>query len=154
MTFKCIPFDELTLNELYAIMQLRQEVFIVEQNCPFIDADGKDQKAWHCMGFDDENNLVAYTRLFDLSYYYEGFTSIGRVVTSAKVRRGGAGRVLMQQSIDYCNELFGNYPIKIGAQKYLEKFYESFGFKSTGEDYIEDGIPHTIMIRNSNSNVD
>ncbi len=147
MTFKCIPFKELTLNELYAAMQLRQEVFVVEQNCPFVDADGKDQKAWHCMGYDDNGNLMVYTRLFDLSDYYEGFTSIGRVVTSPKARGTGLGRVLMEKSIDYCFQLFGNHPIKIGAQKYLEHFYESFGFKSIGEDYIEDGILHTIMIK-------
>jgi ElaA protein len=147
MTFKCISFKDLSLDELYLVMQLRQEVFIVEQNCPFMDADGKDPKAWHCLGFDEAGQLVAYTRLFDLGDYYEGFTSIGRVVTSPKARGTGLGKILIQQSIDYCTELFGKYPIKIGAQKYLEKFYETFGFKSTCEDYIEDGIMHTIMIR-------
>lgn len=146
ITIKCVPFSELSLEELYAIMALRQEVFIVEQNCPFLDADGKDNLALHLMIFDEDKNLVAYTRLFDKDVYYEGYTSIGRVVTSPKARGGGLGRVLMQQSIEKVLALFGQAPIKIGAQKYLEKFYQSLGFELTGNDYIEDGIPHTYMI--------
>lgn len=147
ITFQCLPFDQLSLRQLYDLLALRIDVFIVEQNCPFHDADGKDFYAWHCLGYDDEGTLVAYTRLFDLHLSYEGFTSIGRVATSDKVRGQGAGRQLIAYSIEQCEKLFGHQPIKIGAQQYLLKFYESFGFKSTGEDYLEDGIPHTIMIR-------
>jgi len=146
ITIKCVPFYELSHDELYAILALRQEVFIVEQNCPFLDADGKDQIALHLMIFDKDQQLVAYTRLFDKDVYYEGYTSIGRVVTSPKARGGGFGRVLMEKSIEKVLDLFGQAPIKIGAQKYLEKFYQSLGFQPTGNDYIEDGIPHTYMI--------
>lgn len=146
ITIKCVPFYELSHDELYAILALRQEVFIVEQNCPFLDADGKDQIALHLMIFDTDHNLVAYTRLFDKDVYYQGYTSIGRVVTSPKARGGGLGRVLMEKSIEKVLALFRQAPIKIGAQKYLEKFYQSLGFELTGNDYIEDGIPHTYMI--------
>lgn len=146
ITIKCVPFYELSHDELYAILALRQEVFIVEQNCPFLDADGKDQIALHLMIFDKDRQLVAYTRLFDKDVYYEGYTSIGRVVTSPKARGGGLGRILMEKSIEKVLDLFGQAPIKIGAQKYLEKFYQSLGFAPTGDDYIEDGIPHTYMI--------
>ncbi len=148
VTFKCIQFQDFSLQELYDALALRSEVFVVEQNCPFQDMDGKDQYAWHCLGKDENGKLVAYTRLFGKSQYYEGFTSIGRVVTSPTARGGGIGRILMQQSIDFCQQLFGNEPIKIGAQVYLLKFYESLGFQRIGEDYLEDGIPHTIMVRN------
>ena len=147
LTIKCVPFYELSLDELYAIMVLRQEVFIVEQNCPFVDADGKDLLAWHLMVLDDNSDLVAYTRLFDKNIYYKGYTSIGRVVTSANARGGGIGKFLMQKSIEKTLELFGNEPIKIGAQSYLIKFYQSLGFELTGYDYVEDGIDHTYMIR-------
>ncbi|MFN8349535.1 MAG: GNAT family N-acetyltransferase [Spirosomataceae bacterium] len=147
ITFQCLPFDSLTLRQLYAILALRIDVFVVEQNCPFQDADGKDLVAWHCLGVDDEGDLVAYTRLFDVGLSYEGYTSIGRVATSQKVRGQGVGQQLIAYSIEQCEKLYGLHPIKIGAQQYLLKFYESFGFRSTGEDYLEDGIPHTIMIR-------
>ncbi len=117
MNIKCVPFYELSLDELYAIMVLRQEVFVLEQNCPFVDADGKDQLAWHLMVLDENNKLAAYTRLFDKSVYYEGYTSIGRVVTSAQARGAGIGKSLMQKSIEKTVELFGNEPIKIGRSK-------------------------------------
>lgn len=138
-------FDELTPYQLYAILQLRNEVFVVEQNCVFQDADDKDQSSWHLMGFDD-NKLVAYTRLVPPGMAYEE-PSIGRVVTSPLVRRFGAGRQLMQHSIDSVYNLFGYAQIKIGAQLYLKKFYESFGFEQVGEEYLEDGIPHIYMIK-------
>lgn len=146
ITTKCVPFDELSLDELYAILALRQEVFIVEQNCPFLDADGKDQLALHLMIFDETGSLVAYTRLFDKDIYYDGYTSIGRVVSSPNARGEGIGRVLMKKSIEKVLNDSEKAPIKIGAQKYLEKFYQSLGFRLTGNDYIEDGIPHTYMI--------
>ncbi|MFN4147184.1 MAG: GNAT family N-acetyltransferase [Runella sp.] len=145
--FQCLTFDQLSLKQLYDLLALRTEVFIVEQNCPFQDEDGKDLMAWHCLGYDDEEKLVAYTRLFDKDVAYEGFASIGRVVTSHAVRRFGFGKILMHYSIEQCQRLFGDVPIKIGAQQYLLHFYESFGFCSTGEEYLEDGIPHVIMVR-------
>jgi len=145
MIIKCVSFYDLILDELYAIMVLRQEVFVSEQNCPFVDADSKDQSAWHFMIWDKNNRLVAYTRLFNKNIYYEGYTSIGRVVTSSKVRGGGIGKFLMQKSIEKTIELFGNEPIKIGAQSYLIKFYQSLGFELIGHNYVEDGIDHTYM---------
>lgn len=147
ITFQCLPFDQLTLRQLYDLLALRIDVFIVEQDCPFHDADRKDFIAWHCLGYDADGDLVAYTRLFDVNQSFDGYASIGRVVTAAKVRGQGVGQQLMTYSIQQCDRLFGPQPIKIGAQRYLLKFYESFGFRSTGEDYLEDGIPHTIMIR-------
>ena len=129
-------------------MVLRQEVFVVEQNCPYLDADGKDQESWHLMVYEmDTNQLVACTRLLPKGLAYPEYMSIGRVVTSAQVRGTGAGKYLMEVSLQACEKLFGKGPIKIGAQSYLLRFYEGFGFESTGEDYLEDGIPHTKMIR-------
>ena len=138
-------FEELNPFELYAILQLRNEVFVVEQNCVFQDADDKDQEAWHLMGFNN-HKLVAYTRLLPQGAAYEQ-ASIGRVVTSPSVRREGAGRILMQESIDRIYQLFGKVPIKIGAQFYLKKFYESFGFHQISEIYLEDGIEHIYMLK-------
>lgn len=147
MTFSCLPFHNLTPAELYDIMALRQEVFVVEQNCPYLDADGKDPASWHLMGRNEQGQLLCYTRLLPEGVSYPGFTSIGRVVSSPAARGTGAGRVLMHRSIEMCRHLFGDWPIKIGAQTYLLRFYESFGFESTGEEYLEDGIPHTKMVR-------
>ncbi len=146
LNFSCLPFDQLTPLELYDIMALRQEVFVVEQNCPYLDADGKDPHCWHLTGRNDEGKLVCYTRLLPKGLAYDDYASIGRVVSSPSVRGTGIGKILMQQSIDTCIRLFGNQPIKIGAQSYLLRFYEGFGFRSTGEEYLEDGIPHTKMI--------
>lgn len=136
-------FEQLTSHQLYAVLQLRNEVFVVEQNCVFQDADDKDQDCYHLMGFGD-NKLAAYTRLVPPGVIYPEI-SIGRVVTSPSVRGGGAGKVLVQKSIDSCYELFGTLPIKIGAQLYLQKFYESFGFRQISDIYLEDGIPHIYM---------
>ena len=123
-----------------------QEVFVVEQNCPYLDADGKDLRGWHLMGFDTEGLLVAYTRLLPKGVSYENYASIGRVANSAKVRGGGVGKILMTESLRQMAILFPNQPVKIGAQTYLLRFYTSLGFVSTGEDYLEDDIPHTVMI--------
>ena len=140
-------FDELSPHQLYAILQLRNEVFVVEQNCDFQDADDKDQDSHHLMGFAD-NKLVAYTRLVPPGIIYREM-SIGRVVTSPAVRRSGAGRELMKKSIDSCYKLFGEAPIKIGAQHYLKTFYESLGFQQISEVYLEDGIEHIYMRKNN-----
>jgi ElaA protein len=136
-------FADLSPYQLYAILQLRNEVFVVEQNCVFQDADDKDQESHHLMGFLD-NKLVAYTRLVPPGLIYPEM-SIGRVITSGTVRRLGAGRELMNQSIDQCYRLFGTGPIKIGAQLYLKGFYESFGFRQISDVYLEDGIEHIYM---------
>ena len=149
--FICKHFADLTVYELYDIMALRQEIFVIEQNCPYLDADGKDLKGWHLMGrqISDENTegvLVVYTRLLPKGVSYHDYASIGRVVSSASVRGSGAGKILMQKSIKMMEKLYPNEPVKIGAQTYLLKFYESLGFESTGEEYLEDDIPHTTMI--------
>ena len=138
-------FEDLTPRELYAVLQLRIEVFVVEQHCVFQDADDKDQASYHLMGW-QENKLVAYTRLVPPGHIYEQ-ASIGRVVTSPSVRRFGAGKQLMQQSIDAVYQLFGRGPVKIGAQFYLKSFYESFGFQQISDIYLEDGIEHIYMLR-------
>ncbi len=138
-------FEDLLPHELYAILQLRNEVFVVEQNCVFQDADGKDDKAWHFMGWLDDR-LVAYTRLIPAWEFYEE-PSIGRVVTSPLVRRTGVGKELMELSIQNTEKLFGKQTIKIGAQLYLKSFYESFGFTKCSDIYLEDGIEHIYMKR-------
>lgn len=138
-------FSELTPQELYEILQLRIEVFVVEQNCPFQDCDDKDQDSWHFMGYANEK-LVAYTRLVPPGLAYNE-PSIGRVVTSPSVRRTGIGRELMIRSIERMEALYGPEPIKIGAQLYLKNFYESFGFKTISDVYLEDGIEHIYMKR-------
>ena len=147
LRYKCIPFQELNLDELYAIMALRQIVFIVEQECPYLDADGKDQYAHHLMGFDGSDKLVAYTRLLPEGISYEEYCSIGRVVSHPDVRGQKLGKEIMRESIKYCNTFYPNSPIKISAQCYLTKFYSSFGFESTGSSYLEDDIPHIAMIK-------
>jgi ElaA protein len=139
-------FTELTVDELYAILRLRSEVFVVEQNCIFLDMDNNDQKAFHTIGFLGEE-VVATTRLFDKNIMYDGYQSIGRVVGSPRHRGLGIGKALMQYSIQECERLFGKGPIKIGAQLYLKKFYNEQGFEQSGEVYIEDEIDHIPMIR-------
>ncbi len=137
-------FDALTPSELYAIIQLRNEVFVVEQHCVYQDADNKDRWAYHYMGWKD-NKLVAYTRLLPPGLSYNE-PSIGRVVTSPAARKSGFGRELMKNSIDTIYSLFGKQPIRIGAQLYLKNFYASLGFQQTGDIYLEDGIEHIEMI--------
>ncbi len=138
-------FEELTPHELYTIMQLRNEVFVVEQNCVYQDADNKDRYSFHLMGW-KEDKLIAYTRLIPAGTAYAE-PSIGRVVTSPSARGTGAGRELMEHSIDTIYKLFGKQPIRIGAQLYLKKFYSSIGFEPTGDIYLEDGIEHIEMVK-------
>lgn len=142
----CKHFNQLTTTELYTIMQLRIEVFSVEQNCPYQDADGKDPHCWHLMIYDDKNTLVAYSRLVPKGISYDNYTSIGRVVNAKSVRGQGIGKLLMQKSIDQAKQLFGDIPLKISAQAYLRKFYTELGFTATSEEYIEDHIPHIGMV--------
>lgn len=141
----CKSFDTLTPRELYAIIKLRNEVFVLEQNCVFQDADDKDQKCYHLMG-SAGNDLAAYARLVPAGVSYT-FVSIGRIVISPKYRNKGEGKALLNTAIKKCNQLFGEQTIKIGAQLYLKNFYESFGFLQVGEVYDEDGIPHVKMLR-------
>lgn len=144
LTWVVKKFAELAPHELYAIMQLRNEVFTVEQQCVYQDADNKDQPSCHFMGW-LENKLVAYTRLLPPGLAYKE-PSIGRVVTSPAARRSGIGRELMKRSIAEVYILYGTLPIKIGAQLYLQKFYSSFGFNQTSAIYLEDNIEHIEMM--------
>lgn len=144
ITWLCKSFNELSPNELYAILKLRSEVFVVEQNCVFLDADDKDQFSYHIMAWQN-NLLVGYTRLVPAGVAYTE-PSIGRVVISSIVRNTGLGRSLMQFSIRTLYNLWGKTTITIGAQLYLRKFYESLGFQQKSDIYIEDGIEHIKMI--------
>lgn len=145
VTFTCKHFQELSLEELYQCMYLRQAVFVVEQDCPYIDADGKDQASWHLMGW-WEGQLVAYARLLPPGVSYPGYASIGRVTTAAQVRKWGFGRQLMQLANKTIRQKAPNFPIKLSAQSYLIHFYESLGYEKIGAEYLEDGIPHIAMI--------
>ena len=143
MEFQIKPFSELSLLELYQILQLRSEVFVVEQNCVYQDIDFKDQKALHVLGFKNDT-IIAYTRIFKKGYYFDN-ASIGRVVVKESERRFGYGHDLMKVSIKAIETEFQDQKITISAQLYLKKFYESHGFIQIGETYLEDGIPHIRM---------
>ena len=139
-------FEALTTNELYAILRLRSEVFVVEQDCVYQDLDDKDKKARHVIGWYD-NTIVAYTRIFDVKLYFNE-ASIGRVVVDQKYRSKGFGIDIMNASINAIKKYYNQTQIKISAQTYLIKFYNNLGFKEQGKPYLEDGIPHTEMIKN------
>jgi ElaA protein len=139
----CKPFDELGLSELYALLRLRQEVFSVEQNCGYLDADGADLNAHHVLGYQG-GALLAYARILKPGSRYQQ-CSIGRVITASQIRRTGEGRKLMLVAIAHCVQLFPQADIRISAQARLEKFYQSFGFVTDGEPYEEDNIPHLAM---------
>ena len=140
-------FKELSTEELYAILRLRAEVFIVEQNCPYQDLDYKDQKSYHLLGWEGDL-LSAYTRILPAGVSFEE-ASIGRVVTSPQTRRGGYGRRLMLESIERLHSQYGKVPIRIGAQYYLKSFYVSLGFLQVSDIYLEDGIEHIEMLMSS-----
>ncbi len=146
LEFLCLPFDDLDLKQLYQIMALRQNVFSVEQNCAYLDADGLDYGSWHLMGVHPDGRIRAYARLLPKDLAYPGYASIGRVVTDREARRFGFGKELMRHAMKNLENLFGKTPVKISAQAYLVKFYESFGFKPTGAEYLEDNIPHIAMV--------
>ena len=139
-------FNELSVHELHEIMALRQTVFIVEQNCPYLDADFKDLHSYHLFLRNEKGRMVAYSRMVPEGVSYADHISIGRVVVHPEIRRTGAGRELMAESLKACERCFGAKPIKISAQSYLHDFYASFGFKQVSEPYMEDDIPHIAMI--------
>lgn len=138
-------FSELTVNELYELLKLRAEVFVVEQNCVFQDMDDKDQNCYHLMLYLD-GQLVGYSRLVPAGISYKEM-AIGRVITAASVRGKGLGKMLMELSIEYCRKLLSQGDIRIGAQTYALGFYASLGFVAEGETYDEDGIEHVEMMR-------
>lgn len=137
-------FDNLSVTELYAILQLRSEVFVVEQNCVYLDIDDKDKKSMHLMAWQGDD-LAAYTRLVPPGISFAE-ASIGRVVTSPRYRGKGIGLELMQKSIAQCLATYQTQNIRIGAQLYLQKFYTELGFVQCSAPYDEDGIPHIEML--------
>jgi ElaA protein len=146
LQFKTKRFNALSVTELYQLLQLRSEVFVVEQNCVYQDIDGKDEKALHLLG-EVDCKIVAYSRIFKANDYFEN-ASIGRVVIAEKFRANKWGHELMQEAIAAIESNFGMQPITISAQLYLKKFYESQGFQQVSEVYLEDGIEHIEMLRN------
>lgn len=141
--FEIKPFKALSLFELYQILRLRSEVFVVEQNCVYQDIDGKDEKALHLLAVHD-GVLVAYARLFRAGDYFE-FASIGRVIVKQEYRDKKWGHDLIREAIKGISEQFGTTEITISAQLYLQRFYENHGFVPTSEMYLEDDIPHIEM---------
>ena len=140
-------FDELTTNELYGLLQLRSEVFVVEQDCVYQDIDYKDQKALHILGFKNDK-IVAYTRVFKSGDYFK-YASIGRVVVAENERKFKYGYDIMKASMNAISTYFNESTIKISAQTYLIQFYNSLDFNQVGKEYLEDGIPHIDMIKKS-----
>ena len=146
MTFKCLSFNELNLQQLYDIMRLRQEVFVVEQNCAYLDTDGNDEASFHLIGYNEEMEMVAYARLLPKGLTYPNYASIGRVVVSPKARGRGLGKLLMKETLRQTEVLFKKDGIKISAQYHLVQFYEDLNFKVVGDKYLEDDILHISMI--------
>ncbi|HJD86015.1 GNAT family N-acetyltransferase [Empedobacter falsenii] len=139
-------FEELTSKELYKIIQLRNDVFVIEQDCIYQDADGKDFKCGHLWAT-IQDEVVAYSRIVPQGISYENEPSIGRVITNPKFRRYGLGKQLMKNSVQVIENQFKTSSIRISAQSYLKEFYSTFGFKQVSEEYLEDDIPHIEMLR-------
>lgn len=141
----CLPFNALNTTQLYQILRARQEVFIIEQDCNYLDCDGRDVQSEH-LWISHQDVVAAYARLLPPGVAYEG-SSIGRVLTAPTYRGRGLGKELMHHAIQYLTTVYPENPIYISAQLYLEKFYQDFGFVSKGDTYLEDEIPHIKMIR-------
>jgi ElaA protein len=149
VTWQCTPFSELTVGELYAVMEARQRVFVVEQKCFYLDADGSDHLALHLLGWRSTADgliLSAYARLFPPGVKYKE-ASIGRVLTHPSVRGAGLGKAVMAEAMQRMAEAEWGPAIRLAAQKHLERFYEGFGFRRITDPYLEDGIWHVDMIR-------
>lgn len=145
MKIEVKSFDELSKKELYELLQLRSEVFVMEQDCVYQDIDGKDERALHILGFEDEK-LIAYARCFQAGDYFDD-AAIGRILVRENYRKLGYGHKITKASIDAIKTKYKADTIKISAQIYLVIFYESHGFKTKGDRYMEDGIPHIAMVR-------
>lgn len=146
LTWMTKHFSELTSAELYEILQLRSDVFVIEQQCIYRDSDDKDQRCYHLLGrIEETGELAAYSRIVPPGVSYEE-PSIGRVLTALKYRKNSFGRELMRKSIEETQKFYSNQPIRIGAQTYLTKFYTSLGFVRQGKPYDEDGIEHIEMV--------
>ncbi|MBU2864732.1 GNAT family N-acetyltransferase [Reinekea forsetii] len=148
--WQCVPFSALSAQTLYDVLALRIKVFCVEQNCPYQDPDGQDNQCWHVLAHMN-GELVATARILPPELSYPDACSIGRVACSETVRGQKVGQQLMRRAVDACEAYFPNHPIRIGAQRYLERFYSQFGFVTQGEPYLEDGIVHVTMEKLANS---
>lgn len=150
-SWQFVRWRDLDVDDLYAVVRLREAVFIIEQNCPYPDSDGRDPLAWHLLGWrdgPDGKTLAAYARIFEPGIRYHE-ASIGRIVTAPNVRGTGLGKELMVEALRRTEQLAPGQPIKIAAQRRLEKFYRGFGFSSISEPYEEDGIIHIDMMRHA-----
>lgn len=147
MIWQLKHYRELSPDELYELLVLRQRVFVVEQQCAFLDADGRDLHSWHLLGRETTGDLLGYLRIVPPGYRF-AVPSIGRVVVHASHRGTGMGKTLMREGIRRCQDLFPGLPIRISAQQYLERFYLELGFRTEreGDPYDEDGIPHIEMV--------
>lgn len=152
ITYHCHSYEALSKEELYRIMVLRQEVFVVEQHCSYLDADGKDQAAFHLMGLTSGGRLATYARLLPKGVGYENYAAIGRVITADFARGKGLGKALMQTAIEELYRCFGQQSIKLSAQAHLQGYYSSVGFEAQPPVYLEDGIPHIAMIKKQTLN--
>lgn len=139
-------FSELTASEFHDVLKLRVTVFVVEQNCPYLELDGKDKKSYHLLGRNGIGKMVATARILPPGLSYPE-TAIGRVAIDVDYRGKGFGHSLMSESMKFITAEFGAVPIRLSAQKHLEKYYESHGFLSTGKEYLEDNIPHVEMLK-------
>lgn len=148
VTWHCLPFEQLSLNQLYAILQARSRVFVLEQHCPYLDIDGLDESCLHLFAttpLNGKEEIAAYCRLLPAGLGFDE-VSIGRVISLPIARGTGLGKELLKRSLELCQVHFPDQTIRIGAQHYLEKFYQSFGFITDSEIYMEDGIPHVEML--------
>ncbi len=147
-------FKELTPFQMEAMFALRQQVFIIEQDCPYPDIDGKDQQAYHLLAWSEGHSdkpsnkrLIATLRVFESYHQYQNMASIGRICTHQSVRKDGVGRLLVSKAIEFIEESYPGKGIQIGAQFYLKKFYQGLGFEQISDIYDEDGIDHVLMLR-------
>ena len=146
ITWQCLPFAELSLTQLYHAMHLRQAVFVVEQDCPYQDLDGKDKKCYQLICRNGKGDIVATARILPPGLAYSDAAAVGRVVIDDEIRGHGIGHELMDRCIKFCSVEFGNSQIRISAQKHLEQYYGKHDFLTTGNEYLEDGIPHVEML--------
>lgn len=143
--YNCIHFSQLSAGDFHDIIQLRINVFVVEQNCPYPELDDKDKNAYHVFNRNDSGELTATARILPPGISYDEI-SIGRVCSALSVRRSGEGKILMQKTMEAIEKIFGKQPVRISAQQYLVNFYSGFGFKQVSEMYLEDDIPHVEML--------
>ena len=141
-------YENLSLDDLYDLIQARVEVFVVEQDCPYQDVDGKDRQSFHLLGRSATGNVLAYARITHPGVRFPE-PSIGRVITTQEGRGLGLGRELMVRAIEAIEQHYPGEPIRISAQQYLERFYTSLGFKTVSTPYLEDNIPHVEMLRSA-----